>query len=111
MLATVNSRRRSVSRGPDDQAQGVVMGGGEGEQWGVKAEGMHVPEEDVRFWVTFVNRFSPSSFGRIRVLRDAPDFGVSGAAGKSIDKRFLRKADCPLTVSGVDLSPRCFCST
>lgn len=31
MLATVNSRRRSVSRGPDDQAQGVVAGWGGAE--------------------------------------------------------------------------------
>lgn len=34
MLATVNSRRRSVSRGPDDQAQGVVMEGWWRGEWG-----------------------------------------------------------------------------
>lgn len=99
MLATVNSRRRSVSRGPDDQAQGVVMEGWMGG--GEKAEAMHVEEEDVRFWVTFINRFSPS-FGRILALHDAPDFGESGTAGKPIDTRFLRKPDFTLTVSGMD---------
>lgn len=107
MPATVNSRRRSVSRGPDDQAQGVVM-----EGWmGGKRRRCMFKRKTHAFWVTFINRFSPS-FGRILALHDAPDFGESGTAGKPIDTRFLRKPDFTLTVSGMDFSllPHSFCS-
>lgn len=94
MLATVNSRRRSVSRGPGDQARGVVTGWGGGEEDGErgeeggseKAKGMHAQEEAVWFRVTFITRFSPSFGG---ILRDASDFSESGTAGKSVDERAI----------------------
>lgn len=46
MLATVNSRRRSVSRGPRRSSTGG--GGGRGRGWAEKAEGMHMQEEDIK---------------------------------------------------------------
>lgn len=101
MLATVNSRRRSVSRGPDDQAQGVVM---EGRMGGAKKRRrcMFKRKMYASGWLLSID-FS-TSFGRILSLHDAPDFGESGTAGKPIDTRFLRKPDFTLTVSGMDFS-------
>lgn len=65
-----------MSHGPDDQAHGVVTGGGRGRwEWGQggseKAEGMHASGRCTLLGDFY--RFSPS-FGCILVLRDVSDF-------------------------------------
>lgn len=83
MLATVNSQRRSVSRGPGDQAQRVVMGAEAGEMGGAGEGGSLAFSRGRR---TLPGDILAIDFlpllGVFLCFRDVPDVGESGTGRK-----------------------------